>query len=87
MTIRQKIHYLWLVLMNAERMAERCQNHWQASRLITRATDRRAALGLPLHRIGDGQKRRQCVATLARTFSPMRSAPWMRDDDYVEEPY
>lgn len=67
MTPRQRLHFIWLTIMNADRMAKECRTKAEASSMIQKAQDRRARLGLPLHQINDSQKRAQIYGALART--------------------
>lgn len=56
MTRRQRMHFYWLVLSNAEEIANRAQDKHVGSSIIERAQNKRRELKLPMHRIYDEDK-------------------------------
>lgn len=69
MTNRQRLHFIWLTLMSAARISTNADRE-SASRIIRQASDKRAKLGLPLHKINDSQKVKQMVFVLVK-ISPL----------------
>lgn len=91
MSWRQKLHFVWLVLMNTQRIIDNCEDLNDGSRVIQRATDKRATLGLPMgYKRPDRKKRRDISRMLVRTagFRRIPGHEVMHDNGhYLEEPY
>lgn len=82
MTRKQRLHFLWLVVCNAQRIMDRCNSVSQGSEIITSATDKRAMLGLPCRNKSHSsyQKTRQMRSIIADV-----AAPYIDDD--VKDPF
>ena len=67
-TRRQRLHYLWLVVENANHIISQWRDRGDAAVSINSATNRRARYGLPLHQISDSVKLRKTITVVNDHF-------------------